>query len=80
MPTIKKNTTKTHKMEQHGKSEPALQVDAFILRTCELEPDIHPDELAERVWYSYGYLMDGDDVLERIKIYFYDGDNHFSLN
>lgn len=67
-------------MKEPEKSEPSLQIDSFILRTCELEPNIHPDEIAERIWYSYGYYMDGDDVIDRINIYYYDGNDHFSLN
>lgn len=60
---------------------PTLQIDAFILRTCELEPNIDNDILAERIWYAYGYFIDGDDVQERKNIYYYDDTNdHISLN
>lgn len=61
---------------------PSLQIDAFILRTLEIEPDINFDDLAERIFYSYGYYIDASDVQERVNVYYYhDGTcNHISLN
>jgi hypothetical protein len=57
-----------------------LRLDAFLLRSCELEPDIDSEMLAERVWYSLGIFCNSDDVLDRLAVYFYEDDNHFSLN
>ena len=61
---------------------PSLQIDAFILRTLEIEPDISFDDLAKRIFYSYGYYLNDDDIQERVDVYYYhDGTcDHISLN
>lgn len=63
------------------KEPPSLQIDAFIIRTLELENDIPYEDISDRIWYSYGKFMTNDDIKSRIKVYFYDhSGNHLSLN
>ena len=68
------------KLEDKYTSQELLQLDAFLIRLSETQPDLSSDLMADITWERLGFFIDGDDVISRLSIYQTDGDNHFSLN
>jgi len=67
-------------MEDKYTSKELLQLDSFLLRLSETQPDISADSMADLAWERLGFFIDGEDVISRLTIYYFAGDTHFSLN
>jgi len=66
------------------KNEPSEQmwtrIDAFMIRAIELDPNIEPKDLGERVGNRYGYDLTENEVLTRLNLYKDADDNIFNYS